>query len=208
MNAGAFCVKGFALLEFLASYKDTAPAISAVIAFLSALVAFGAFVQARRVNRRRATLDMVLKTFVDPKGQETYIKFKEVMQKYKTNEIDILAFADPNCAPSNDRQIIRAQLNEYELIALGIKKKLFDEKLYKLWFQDQFQRDYRSLEEFISKVREQRPSVFCECVWLYNRWSRVPHPENSPGRFKVAWWGITGNTERLKSFAIASGGCT
>lgn len=195
------------MLQFLASYKDAAPAVSAVIALLSALVAFGAFSHARRVNRRRATLDMVLKTFVDPKGQETYISFKNVMQRHKNGEIDILAFADPNCPPSDDRQTIRAQLNEYELIALGIKKKLFDEALYKLWFQDQFQRDYTSLEEFINKVREQRPSVFCECVWLYKRWSKVPHPENSPGRLKLAWWSITGNDARLKAYAIAKAGC-
>lgn len=195
------------MLEFLEHYKDAAPAIGAAIAALSAVVAFGAFVHARKTNRKRATLEMVLKTFVDPHGQKLYIDFKDVMQKHKNGTIDILQFADPNCPPSDDRQTVRAQLNEYELIALGIKRGLFDETLYKRWFQDQFQRDYRSLEEFIAKVREQRPSVFCECVWLYNRWSKVPHPENSPNRLKLMWWGFWRNDEKLKAYAKADPDC-
>lgn len=177
--------------------------MGAIIAALSASVAFGAFVQARKTTRRRATLDMVLKTFVDENGQKLYIDFKDVMQRVKSGQVDLMEFADPSCPPSADRQTVRAQLNEYELIALGIRRKLFDENLYKLWFQDQFQRDYRSLEGFICKVREQRPSVFCECVWLYNRWSKAPHPENSPPWWKLAWWGMRKNSEKLKAYALA-----
>lgn len=157
----------------------------------------------RRVNRRRATLDMVLKTFVDEDGQKRYTAFKEVMAKHKdpNDPIDIMVFADPNCPPSPERQALRKQLNEYELISLGIRRGLFDEKLYKMWFQDQFSRDFLSLEEFILKTRELRPSVFCEYVWLYQRWKKSPHPENAPSRWKLMWWGVTKNEARLKAFS-------
>jgi hypothetical protein len=193
----------------LEQFKDASPALGAVIAAITAIVAFGAFIQARKVNRGRATLDMVLKTFVEEEGQERYNKFKDVMLRHADpdNPLDIMVFADPASHPTDDRQILRSQLNEYELIALGIRRKLFDEKLYKLWFQDQFQRDYRSLEAFISTVREQRPSVFCECVWLYTRWSKAPHPENAPNRWKLMWWGFTKNDEKLKAFAAVAPEC-
>lgn len=148
---------------------------------------------------------MVLKTFMDDAGRLRYKTFKQLMERHANcdDPLDILAFADPAAPVTDEREAIRAQINEYELIALGIRRRLFDEEIYKLWFQHQFMRDYESLEAFIQRVREQRPSVFCEYVWLYTRWKKVPHPENAPGRFKVAWWGLTRNEAKLKAFAAA-----
>lgn len=190
------------MIEFLKSLKDVAPAIGTIIAALSALVAFAAFYYTRRMNRRRATLDMVLKTFVDEDGRKRYAEFKGVMQRHNDpkDSLNIIEFADPSSPPTPERQIIRGQINEYELISLGIRRKIFDEKIYKMWFQDQFQRDFVSLEAFIDEVRGKRPSVFCEYVWLYNRWSKSPHPENAPTRFKLMWWGFTKNEAKLKAF--------
>lgn len=191
-----------ASIETLKEWKDAAPAATAVIGLLSAIVAFFVFRYTRTVNRRRATLDMVLKTFMDNGGRDQYNKFKLVMQRHKDPEddLDILSFADPDAPISDERQILRAQINEYELIALGIRRSLFDETIYKLWFQDQFVRDFESLKDFIDKVREKRPSVFCEYVWLYNRWKKTPHPENAPRFWKVAWWGATRNHAKLRAF--------
>lgn len=191
------------MLHTLETWKNAAPAAGAILAALSAIVALAAFHYTRRVNRRRATLDMVLKTFIDDGGQKRYNDFKGVMQRHKDpqDDLNILIFADPNCPPSPERQMLRIQLNEYELISLGIKRGLFEEKLYKAWFQDQFQRDFESLDEYIRKVRDKRPSVFCECVWLYTRWKKVPHPENAPSKLKVIWWTIRGNTTKLKAYA-------
>lgn len=195
------------MIETLASWKDAAPAIGAIIAASSATVALVAFGYTRRVNRRRATLDMVLKTFMDDAGRERYAKFKKLMERHKdrSDELDILKLASPDSPVTAERETLRAQINEYELIALGIRRGLFDEKIYKLWFQNQFVRDYESLAQFIAVVREKRPSVFCEYVWLYTRWKAVPHPENAPNRLKLAYWAITGNKARLKGFAALQG---
>lgn len=191
------------MLEVLVAWRDAAPAAGALLAALSALVALLAFHHARSVNRRRATLDMVLKTFMDGEGRKAYNDFKAIMQRHKSpaDNLDVLQFADPDSPITEERQIIRSQLNEYELISLGIRRKLFDEKIYKLWFQHQFVRDFESLQDFIDLVREKRPSVFCEYVWLYHRWKKNPHPENAPGRLRLAWWGATKNDARLKAFA-------
>ena len=191
------------MFNFLVGYKDAAPAITAITAIITATVALLVFRHTRLANRRRATLDMVLKTFLDEDGQKRYAAFKAVMAKHNDpgDPLDILVFADPSCPPSEERQTLRKQINEYELIALGIRRKLFDEKLYKMWFQDQFQRDYLSLEDFIAKTREKRHSVFCEYVWLYERWKKSPHPENAPNRWKLMYWGFTKNEARLKAFS-------
>lgn len=192
------------MLETLKEWKEAAPAISALITLTSAIVAFLAFRYTRQVNKRRATLDMVLKTFMDDAGQKLYANFKEVMLRYKdpNDDLDIIPYADPNHVPTPERRIIQQQINEYELIALGIRNNLFDEDVYKLWFQHQFMRDYESLEKYIIEVRKKRISVFCECVWLYNRWKKVPHPETAPGFFRQTWWVLTRNNARLKAHVL------
>ena len=194
------------MIDTLASWKDAAPIIGAAIAATSALVALIVFNYTRRVNRRRATLDMVLKTFMDDAGRERYKRFKKLMERHRdpVDAFDILLLADPASPVTDEREILRAQINEYELIALGIRRGLFDEGMYKLWFQHQFMRDFESLEAFIRLVRAKRPSVFCEFVWLYTRWKTAPHPENAPGRLRLAWWAITDNQARLKAFTARS----
>lgn len=193
------------MLQTLIEWKDAAPILGAIIALVSVTVAFFAFRYTRSVNRRRATLDMVLKTFIDDAGRSRYNSFKSIMERHKScdDPLNIMTFSDPDAPVSDERRQLRDQINEYELIALGIRKGVFDEKIYKLWFQNQFIRDYESLEEFISKVREKRPSVFCEFVRLYTRWKKSPHPENAPGRIKLAWWGITRNEGKLKEFSMS-----
>lgn len=193
------------MLEKLALLKDAAPAIGTIIAALSAVVALTVFGYTRGANRRRATLDMVLKTAVDDAGRERYAKFKQLMERHKSDsdDFDILKLASPNSPFTPEREVLRMQINEYELIALGIRRGIFDEKIYKLWFQNQFIRDYESLADFIATVRQKRPSVFCEYVWLYERWKKAPHPENAPSRWKKAWWAMTGDDARLRGSVSA-----
>ena len=188
--------------EFLISWKDAAPAAGAITAIISACVALLVFRYTRGANRRRATLDMVLKTFIDESGRTRYNAFKSVMARHKNKEdpLDIMQFADPESPASDDKKALRDQVNEYELIALGIRRGIFDEQIYKLWFGGQFIRDFDSLKPYIDRVREKRPSVFCEFVYLAERWKRRPHPENAPNRFKLAWWGISRNDAKLKAF--------
>lgn len=195
------------MFEMLASWRDAAPALGAILAAASAIVALLVFNYTRRMNRRRATLDMVLKTFMDDAGRERYAKFKKLMERHKdrSDELDILKLASPDSPITEERETLRSQINEYELIALGIRRGLFDEKIYKLWFQNQFVRDYESLKEFIAVVREKRPSVFCEYVWLYTRWKAAPHPENAPGRLRLAYWALTGNRARLRALSTMPG---
>jgi hypothetical protein len=125
------------MLEKLALYKDVAPAIGAIIAGVSAIVALTVFAYTRRANRSRATLDMVLKTSLDDAGRARYSAFKALMGRHAdpADPTDIIPFADPNVATVGDKKILNDQLNEYELIALGIRKGIFDEGIYKLWFQ-------------------------------------------------------------------------
>jgi hypothetical protein len=178
--------------EWLISYKDAAPAIAACIALLSALVAFGAFIYTRRANRRRATLDMVMKTLLDETFQNRYMQFKDVIRRDQDGndcfKIESLAVvSDEN---KLDRALIIQQLNSYELISLGIRHGLFHEMTYKLWFHGQFMTDFKALSQFIGKIQETKPTVYCEYSALYAKWFRDGHPQSAPGRWKMMWWSL------------------
>lgn len=68
--------------EFLVAWKDAAPAIGAIIATVSVTVAYLAYRNSRRSTRRRATLDMVMKTLMDSDVQAEYRKFRDLIRRH------------------------------------------------------------------------------------------------------------------------------
>jgi len=167
----------------------------------SALTAVTVLLYTRRANRRRATLDMVMKTFVDDNGRQLYDRFISLTRKAESST-DPFTFASlKNHTPEieNDRNTVIDQMNTYELVALGIRKGVFDEDFYKRWYHGQFVRDYKALEPLILAVQKDRPSTFCEFKALYEHWEKNKHPENDPGRLKKMWWALWGKDEKLQA---------
>ncbi len=184
-------------LKELAVY---APMVSAAAIVASSITAFAVFAYTRRTNKRRATLDMVMKTFLDNDANSRYDDFISLVNKdadvLDTFQLTSLLHSTPtNIA---DRNVVLAQLNTYELVALGIRRGVFDEKFYKHWFHRQFTKDYDSVKPLLSLIQHEAPSVFCEYGSLYERWMKSKHPVSSPSRWKLMWWGATKNHEKLK----------
>lgn len=194
--------------EFLISWKDAAPATGALIAIISVVVTFSVFIYTRRANRRRATLDMVMKTLLDKDVQEKYQKFRYLIRKDKDScdcfKLDSLAESDAIGTP--DRRAVNEQLNIYELMALGIRRKLFDEAFYKRWYHNQFMMDYEGASGFIVAMQANKSSLYCEMTALYANWLKDGHPVSSPNRFKMAWWAFRRQHDKIdnaRKMAIA-----
>ncbi|WP_310496179.1 DUF4760 domain-containing protein [Sandarakinorhabdus sp.] len=178
-----------------------APVVSTGAIVASALVAASVFWYTRRANLRRATLDMVMKTFLDDEGQKKYRKFKEIVKKSQNSEDSFCLSSLKDLTEENaeDRATVLFQLNSYELVALGIRRGIFDEMFYKLWFHGQFTKDYDGVRKLIDSIQTDRPSMYCEFKYLNDRWVRSKHPIASPSRFRQAWWALTGQRNRLDS---------
>ena len=103
--------------EFLIAWKDAAPATGAIIAAISVTVAFIAFIYTRRANRRRATLDMVMKTLLDDDAQVKYKKFRDIIRREQdtTDAFKIASLAEDAALGTEDRGTVNHQLNIYEL---------------------------------------------------------------------------------------------
>ena len=176
-----------------------APLVSAGVTAASAAIAFGAFIYTRRTNRKRATLDMVMRTFLDDRGTKLYDDFRTLIRRDKAEDDAFCLTSLANHTPENEayRTTVIDQLNNYELISLGIRRGLFDEAFYKLWFHRQFTRDFESVEQLVSEVQKERPSTYYEYRALYNRWKRNQHPVNQPGKIKMTWWVLRGDLKSL-----------
>ena len=176
-----------------------APLISCGAIVISATVALTVFIYTRRANRRRATLDMVIKTFLDDDGRRRYDRFKDLMRRDRdqNDPFKMLSLVKLTADNADDRSVLVSQLNTYELVALGIRRGIFDEPFYKLWFHRQFTKDYESMMPFVSAVQEDGPTIFVEFRYLYQRWIKNRHPAASPWRIQMAWWAWTKNYKKI-----------
>jgi Domain of unknown function (DUF4760) len=185
--------------DFLIAWKDAAPAAGAILATVSVIVAFLVFTYTRRANRRRATLDMVMKTLLDEGAQKQYRRFREIVRKAQQPDecFKIASLAEIDQLDSEDRKSVLQQMNVYELMALGIRRKLFDESLYKRWYHNQFMTDYEGVADFVKKLQTTKASIYCEASALYAEWLKDGHPVSSPNRFKMAWWAFRKQHEKI-----------
>ncbi len=185
----------------LQEIAQTAQIVSTAAVIVSALTAITVLSYTRRANRRRATLDFVMKTFVDDSGRTTYDKFIALTRRAadQSHHFTFLSLETHSAAVEEDRNVVIDQMNTYELVALGIRNGVFDDAFFKHWYHGQFMRDYKAVEELLKAVRKDRPSVFCEAKWLYDRWERKQHPVNNPGLWKKGWWLIRRDNEKLRA---------
>jgi len=93
----------------------------------------------RKIARRRATLDLIMShqsnEFLYKQRQE-YIVLREAG--------NLVQWAAPDKAASEQQSILRAALNRYELIAIGIKEKTLDGRVYKKYTRSGLVKDWRA----------------------------------------------------------------
>jgi hypothetical protein len=121
-----------------------------------------------RIARRRATLDIVLneQTHETPLAERTsFVKLK------RAGSLD--SWASQNNPESPETETIRAVLNRYELVAIGIRKSTLDAGIYKLWCRTTLVRDWVAVKPFVVKIRRENniPTLYCEFERLAIKWA-------------------------------------
>jgi hypothetical protein len=110
-----------------------APLFTPLVATVAGIVAITSILVTKSIARKRAAIDLFLKTDMD-KGmvdahaafEEAVIALKEHLKEGKTIE--------EFCKDGKAYKDVRAYLNIHELLAVGIKNKVFDEDVcYNYW---------------------------------------------------------------------------
>ena len=129
----------------------------------------------RAIARRRATLDIVLSEETDATHVDQRTQF------VKLRDLGGLAqFAAPAKTTGKEASLIRAVLNRYELVAIGVFSGSLDEKSYKSWCRTTLVKDWKCVKPFVAQLREQSdtPTLYCEMEKLAKKWatkSEKPH---------------------------------
>jgi hypothetical protein len=121
-----------------------------------------------RIARRRATLDIVL----NEQTHETVITERTQFINLKKKG-DLSSWAASDKLNSAEVEVIRAVLNRYELIAIGIQESTLDERIYKRWCRTTLVEDWRAIKPFVFQIRTVNsiPTLFCEFEAIAKRWA-------------------------------------
>jgi len=68
-----------------------------------------------------------------------------------------------------DALVVRAVLNQYELIAIGIRHEILDESMFRLFYRGTVLRDWNALADFIQMERHDNALYWIELEHLADR---------------------------------------
>ncbi|MEO1040827.1 MAG: DUF4760 domain-containing protein [Pseudomonadota bacterium] len=151
--------------------------ISAVIGATVSVVVTQYTLKHRTVaDRRRSTVDLIERRLLSFEREQTRTEFLELLDD---PDRSLCVWAREDKRESREASIIRNLLNEYELIAIGIEQKLYDEVLYKYFWKGALLDDWEATIDFIDLVRRRtkNPEIYRQFSNLAERWSKE---KNSP----------------------------
>lgn len=155
------------LAEFATDFGPwLAPGAIFVSAIIAAIVAVTAILQQRAIARKRAMIDALLKKNWDPR----YIELRREFVRLRDDRGALLEAAKVENQAGADASAIRSILNDYEITALGIKRGILDETIFRLWVKTVFLNDCDKLRPFIAEIRLRSPRVYVELEELAEKW--------------------------------------
>lgn len=150
--------------------------ITPALVLLSALIALGSVRAQRAIARQRATLDLIEKVESGEHYREIVNTFSELRRGPGFGQI-----MNPQTKEAKElRRAVNDYLNHYELVAIGIRKGILDEKFYKDWMRGPFVRDWNAAAEWVQRERwklqddgswEYYDQVFLNYEFMAARWS-------------------------------------
>jgi hypothetical protein len=117
--------------------------------FVAVAVALWGIWSQRHIARTRATIEFINGNERDRDVMEARRCF---IRLAKANG-GLAMWAEEDKERDEETQSIRVVLNEYELIAIGLQRGIFDEGLYRLWFRSGAIRYWSYAKPFVDRVR-------------------------------------------------------
>jgi hypothetical protein len=116
----------------------------------------------------RATLDIVLTEQTDAGTIEKRTLFTKLR-----DEGHLSKWADPKNTHGTEAATLRAVLNRYELVAIGIKRGTLHEDSYRAWCRTTLVKDWTACKPLVMQLRQndQTDTYYCEFEALAKKWA-------------------------------------
>lgn len=125
-----------------------------------------AILENRSISKRQATLDHILMREWDKEYLQYYEKFSEI-RRHPTESFEYYA-KNPNLEKV---KFIKRILNDYEMIAVGIKNNILDEDIYKSWERYALLANFKAAKPYIDIRQKASPKAYVEFCDLAKSWN-------------------------------------
>lgn len=151
---------------------------------LSALAA-GVFALLTIYNHRRtARTQLAFSTYSRTAWDEDFLKARNVFLNLRNAPNGLIEWAKKEHESSDNVAAIKAILNDYELIAIGIDSEILDEGFYFNLVRGALLEDWNAAKPFVEEIRRRYKyeEYFKGFQGLADRWKAV-----EPGDFPQTW---------------------
>lgn len=150
--------------------------VQTIIFSLSALFAFWAIIRNERINKSRATIDLIINEQKDEVFTKSF-KRVQIMVDSKQRLIDLPNEIETEHSQKDaDFSDVQIVLNRLEFIAQGIRQGVFEEQIFKDLKHTSIMRLWREVKPLIEEIRRKKgvPTYYQELEWLTDRWEKNP----------------------------------
>jgi Domain of unknown function (DUF4760) len=174
------------------SHIKYGPLITPVVALFAGFIAIYAISVQKQIARRRAAVDFFLKTEMDKELLELYNRFENNVGRLSSAMTDTTTMEE--LAAMANYPDIRGYLNIHELIAVGIRTKVLDERVCYHYWSTILVGQCNAAERIMTVMRRQPEdsAAYLEMRELKKRWEK-----------KLARWRRAQGT-RLAAVAVAA----
>jgi hypothetical protein len=129
----------------------------------------------RRIARRRATLDILLEEQSNEFLFQSRLKFIALRDAGH-----LVKWAAPDNAASEEQGFLRAALNRYETIAVGIAERTMDEGVFRRYGRSTLVKDWCACKPWVIQMRQNLnvPAYYCEIEKLAQKWATKAEREH------------------------------
>lgn len=163
-------------LEIIKEGQWVSPLAILISAIIAGGLAWWSIRTNREIARKRATLDVILKSESDGYFERIYTVF--VSEKKRKAGLVALLDADTDGERRSKLEVDNF-LNHYELIAISIKKKILDEDFYKEWMRSTYIKHFNESREYIYGIRKANEMAYVCFEELAVKWSKEGAKKNS-----------------------------
>lgn len=132
-------------------------------------IAWSAVNANRETARKRATLDVILKSESDDYFERIYIVF--LSEKNRSSGLEVLLLAESDGEKKAKTEVDNF-LNHYELIAISINQNILDEDFYKQWMKSTYIKHFKEAKAYIDGTRKGNLKAYICFQELAEKWDK------------------------------------
>jgi|ERR1019366_154727 hypothetical protein len=164
-HLNAVCIGADESLFPLKTIECISSIVASIALIATAIFAWRQIRAFRETERLRETLEILNHRQTNPhwiESRKVFIELRDSKDGLKKHALE----------KTNEALIIRSTLNQYEVIAIGIKSGIIDEAMYRSYYRGTLLRDWAEAVQFVDEERKENSQYWIELQQLAERFKK------------------------------------